>query len=294
MLNLTSSMRFSCPSPKESVLLLLLLFCLLRTSCCVAKKSWADIVVNKPQADEKVAGRQIEPVAPPSPSLVTKVPTQSHGVYHKPPPSAQLFRVHHVYDGDTLTLMDGRRVRFFGIDTPELKPIEQAFSQEAKAYTQQYCRKRKEIYLDIMSNGDGDDGSEGKVTDKYGRLLAIVWAKTENGNYQNVCEGLVAAGLATVYFTKENGSSISSPKNKHHQQYIKKKLLQIQTEARKNRVGLWKDFTDQNVVVTRYGTAYHLSTCHHLARSRNTRVVRASRALDQGLHPCRSCLADTL
>lgn len=265
-----------------SLLACLLLLSSLSWTNCDAKKSWADIAASKPQVVENKLGSITDPATT---KETTKPPARrTHGVYDSLPPTAQVFRVQHVYDGDTLTLVDQRRVRFFGIDTPELKPVQQAFSQEAKAYTKQYCRKQQDVYLDIMQR---DDGSGKKTTDKYGRLLAVVWAKTENGNYQNVCEGLVAAGLATAYFTKDN--SATKPQQ---QAAAKRNLIRIQAEARKHRVGLWKDFADRNVVVTKYGTAYHLPTCRHLARSRNTRVLAASKALDQGLHPCRSCLAD--
>lgn len=264
-----------------SLNVLILLLSILWTSSD-AKKSWADIVDNKLKGAETLPGSKTDPTTAPAPSAPSR---RQHGIYNQLPPLAQKFRVQHVYDGDTLTLVDRRRVRFFGIDTPELKPVQQAFSQEAKAYTKQYCRNQQEIYLDIVQNGDGS----GKTTDKYGRLLAVVWTKTENGNYLNVCEGLVAAGLATAYFTKEVPTGFAKKKQRH---LARKKLLQIQAEARKHRVGLWSDFVDRNVVVTKYGTAYHLPTCRHLARSRNTHVVTASKALDQGLHPCRSCLAD--
>mmetsp|Transcript_1205 Transcript_1205/g.2370 ORF Transcript_1205/g.2370 Transcript_1205/m.2370 type:complete len:154 (-) Transcript_1205:650-1111(-) len=41
--------------------------------------------------------------------------------YTKLPRGAKPYRVHHVYDGDTLTLKNGKRVRLLGIDTPETK-----------------------------------------------------------------------------------------------------------------------------------------------------------------------------
>ena len=37
------------------------------------------------------------------------------------PSGAQAVSVRNVYDGDTLTLVDERRVRLLGIDTPEIK-----------------------------------------------------------------------------------------------------------------------------------------------------------------------------
>ena len=37
-----------------------------------------------------------------------------------------------VYDGDTITLSTGERVRFLQIDTPELSPVE-CYAQEARS-----------------------------------------------------------------------------------------------------------------------------------------------------------------
>jgi len=71
--------------------------------------------------------------------------------YKTLPKNAQKFRVRNVYDGDTLTLVDERRVRLLGIDTPEMKPP-QPFSEEAKKYTKARCNKQ-EIWLLI----DGED-----------------------------------------------------------------------------------------------------------------------------------------
>ncbi|CAB9499927.1 function [Seminavis robusta] len=240
--------------------------------CSCHAKSWADIAANRHKAptllqpEEGVVTPETKTTA--DSAKISKKQTQNPCVYNCLPKGVFKARVKYVYDGDTLCLVDGRKVRFLGIDTPELKPI-QPFALEAKEYATRHCDKR-EIYL------------EGDSTDRFGRLLSVVWTKLPDGRYLNVCEGLVAAGLATVYHVSgdPNGKSPS------------KKMVSLQNEARNTPLGLWKDFVDRNVVVTKYGAAYHLPTCRHLARSRNTRVLTASKALDQGLHPCRTCLED--
>jgi micrococcal nuclease len=198
-------------------------------------------------------------------------PTSSAGIiYPELPKGAEKQTVRNVYDGDTLTLMDERRVRFLGIDTPEVKQ-QQAFAQEAKAYTKNLCDK-KDVYLEFESNGDKKD--------HYGRLLAYVWVKAEGG-YLCVNEGIVAAGLARVYLP-----------NNHAKLSHLDKMISLQNEARSAHRGLWSTFKDYDVVKTANGSAYHKRGCEHLSRSHNLTQLKVSEAVEKGLHPCRTCLAD--
>lgn len=185
------------------------------------------------------------------------------------PAGAEMFKVRNVYDGDTLTLTDERRVRFLGIDCPEVKE-KQAFSQEAKEYTKGKCHQ-KDIWVSFEPNGD--------QADHYGRLLAHVFVE-ENGGYLCVNEGIVAAGLASVY--KPNANA---------QIHNWDKLLALQSQARDAKRGLWSTFEDYTVYKTSNGAAYHKKGCEHVASSRLTEL-KASDAAKQGLHPCRTCLAD--
>lgn len=191
-------------------------------------------------------------------------------VYPSLPPGAEQHSVRNVYDGDTLTLTNERRVRFLGIDTPEVKE-KQPFAQEAKAYTKDLCHKQ-EIHLSFESSGDKED--------HYGRLLAFVWVPADGG-YLCVNEGIVAAGLARVYLPKKDA-----------QLYNFDKMLKLQKEARAAGKGLWSVFEDYDVVATANGSAFHKRSCEHLSNVRNFREMTASEAVDQGLHPCRTCLAD--
>jgi micrococcal nuclease len=251
----------------EMLTILLYIYTCLLVVClaqdCDAK-SWADTV--------SAAPRDVV-TAPTDINVVSKQKQRaSPGVHKKLPRNVKKYSVRNVYDGDTLTLVDERRVRLLGIDTPELQE-QQAYAPEAKEFTKRHCHK-KEIYLDIHG------------TDKYGRLLAIVWVPLECRNqhdalFLNVNEALVAEGLATVYMA-----------NKKERLPNLKSLLALQNTARLQKVRVWRNFVERNVVVTRYGAAYHLPTCRHLVRSHNTEILKASAAIDRGLHACRTCLAD--
>lgn len=188
------------------------------------------------------------------------------------PAGAEKYPVRNVYDGDTLTLVDERRVRFLGIDTPEIKE-NQPYAQEAKAYTKDRCHK-KDIWLTYEPGGE--------KTDHYGRLLAFVWVPADNGDgYLCINEGIIAAGFATAY--RPNSSTTF-----HNWDT----LIALQKSARDNKRGMWSSFEDYSVVATRNGAAFHVRSCEHLSNSHNLTEMKASEATDKGLHPCRTCLAD--
>ena len=135
-------------------------------------------------------------------------------------------------------------------------------------------RRKKEIFLTYDQYGDRKD--------KFGRLLAFVWAYDKfNDGYICVNEGVVAEGLATVYLPRKNAKLSNL-----------RKLIILQKEARKAKRGIWSKFVDYKVLVTPNGAAYHVAGCRHIANNRNLRSMMASAAADNGLHPRRTCLAD--
>ena len=201
----------------------------------------------------------------------------SHGsgklspVYSSLPADAEQYRVRNVYDGDTLTLVDERRVRFLGVDTPELKE-QQPFAQEAKDYSKNLCHK-KDIWISFEPGKDRED--------HYGRLLCFVWASTGDGQQQYVCvnEGLVHQGFASAY--------IPNQQSKLHNW---DKLVALQSDARSHKRGMWSAFSDDTVYKTRNGAAFHRKDCEHLSRSHNLTELKKSEAMESGLHACRTCL----
>jgi endonuclease YncB( thermonuclease family) len=205
------------------------------------------------------------------------VSTNSPCIYPSLPAGAEKIHVRNVYDGDTLTLMDERRVRFLGVDAPEIKE-QQAFAQESKDYTRQLLTgKGQEVWISFEPGQARED--------TYGRLLAFVWVRSdgnqhdkENDGYLCVNEGLVAGGYATAY--TPNASA------KMHNW---DKFVTLQNEARQRKRGLWSTFSDVVVYKTANGSAYHVKSCEHLAAIRNLTELKASDAAAQGLHPCRTC-----
>ncbi len=96
-----------------------------------------------------------------------------------PPDTA---RVTQVIDGDTITIEGGYRVRYIGIDTPEIHPELEAYGMEALEANRRLV-EGKEVRLER-------DVSE---TDKYGRLLRYVYADDIFVNAELVRQGLAEA-----------------------------------------------------------------------------------------------------
>lgn len=94
-------------------------------------------------------------------------------------------RVRHVYDGDTLTLQDGRKVRLIGVNTPELGRDEAADEPFAIAARDAL---RRALFLSGQVVGLRY-GAERQ--DHYGRTLAHVFARTG----ENLSATLLRQGL---------------------------------------------------------------------------------------------------
>ncbi len=94
----------------------------------------------------------------------------------------KLYFVTKVIDGDTIEIEGDQKVRYIGIDTPELKGSE-CFAKEARDKNKELVEgKRVRLQKDVSE------------TDRYGRLLRFVY--TENGEFVN--NKLVLEGYATA------------------------------------------------------------------------------------------------
>ncbi len=122
--------------------------------------------------------------------------------------------VQRVVDGDTVVLDTRERVRYIGMDTPELhhprKPV-QAYAREAMEFNRNLVEGRKiRLEFDVERH------------DKYGRLLAYVYL--EDGTFVNA--QLVRQGYAQL---------LTIPPNVKYVEVFRK----YQQEAREAGRGLW-------------------------------------------------------
>lgn len=96
------------------------------------------------------------------------------------------FRVASVYDGDTLTVTTGAKVRLLQIDTPELGSGE-CYSRKAATELKRLAPRGAEVSL--VADPSLDE------RDRFGRLLRYVFAGSTNINLE-----LVRIGAAAPYF----------------------------------------------------------------------------------------------
>jgi micrococcal nuclease len=93
--------------------------------------------------------------------------------------------VRRVVDGDTIELADGRRVRYIGIDTPEMVGADgepECYGPEAEA------RNRELVEGETVELGRGIENR-----DRFGRLLRYVFIDGVFVNAQLVAEGYAYA-----------------------------------------------------------------------------------------------------
>ncbi len=124
-------------------------------------------------------------------------------------PVVEQARVDYVIDGDTVTLEDGRKVRYLGIDTPE---IGEYYYEEA---TQ---RNRELVEGKVVELRPGS-----RNIDDYGRYLRYIYV---DGTF--VCAELVAQGYAKAYR--------KGPEERYSQY-----LFQLEEEAKAGNKGLWAE-----------------------------------------------------
>jgi micrococcal nuclease len=186
-----------------------------------------------------------------------------------PPPEARVVRV---IDGDTAVLEGGARVRFLGIDAPEMERDGQPaefMAHQAKDYVAGLIQG-KTVRLEY----------DREHYDRYGRLLAYLFLP--DGAMVNLA--VVRQGLARVY---------SQAPNLRHQEA----LNAAQQEAMAAGRGLWQKPLAEQQNETYYlgnknSLRLHRPNCPLAARMKPANRVRFTSLKDaysQGYSPCRSC-----
>lgn len=122
--------------------------------------------------------------------------------------SGEEVRIGRVIDGDTIEIVDGRRVRYIGIDAPE---VDDCYGIEAL-----------ERNVELVMNKEVVLVSDGEDTDDYGRLLRKVYVEGED-----VSALLVKGGYAWVDTWFASGS-------------YETQLLRFEGEAKEGDRGVWR------------------------------------------------------
>ncbi len=165
-----------------------------------------------------------------------------------------------IVDGDTIHLKDGRKVRFIGIDTPEL-----GHNGEA---SQPYGRQAYDALVQLLNNQKKIGLSYDKdKKDRYQRVLAYI--NLSDG--QSVEQILLSKGLAHSIVVPPNDQRIKCYRS-------------IETSARKADLGLWRLSENKWIKASRLskkskGLRYVNGIVLAYSESRNSIYLKLSRRL---------------
>jgi len=136
----------------------------------------------------------------------------------QPGTAREIHRVSWVYDGDTVRLKDGRRLRLIGLNAPEMgrdgQPGE-PFSNQARQRLKQLLASSDYVAAPVL-------GVE--KNDRYGRFLGHLYLPDGT----NLAAELLAEGLAVAAVVPPNLSQLDC-------------YLDAESRARAKRRGLWRE-----------------------------------------------------
>jgi endonuclease YncB( thermonuclease family) len=145
-------------------------------------------------------------------------------------PAQGSLKVAKIYDGDTVTMADGLKIRLLQIDAPELAEGE-CFAKESKAALVSLLAKKGSVTL------KADPASAS--FDRYGRALRYIFVGKLNVNLE-----MVKIGAAAPYFYQGEKGIYSAA------------MLKAAQDAKLYKVGLWKSCPGTKLIPTKAITTY--------------------------------------
>ena len=145
-------------------------------------------------------------------------------------PAQGALKVVKIYDGDTVTMADGLKIRLLQIDAPELGENE-CYADKSKATLISLLSKKGTIKL----KADPVSASY----DRYGRALRYIFVGNTNVNLE-----MVKLGAAAPYFYQGEKGKYSAA------------MLKAAENAKLYKVGLWKDCPGTKLTPTKAITTY--------------------------------------
>jgi micrococcal nuclease len=178
-----------------------------------------------------------------------------------------------VADGDTIILKNGRRVRYIGIDTPEVAHENrraEPMGQAAKAFNSELVSGRR-----IRLEKDREE------KDRYGRILAYVYR--EDGLFVNA--KLLRNGFAHVLYRFPNSARAGE-------------LLDVQREAMKQGRGIWRRINKNEHPVHAYlgnrrSKRFHVYDClqgNRMSAKNRVWLKNQWAAFWEGYAPAKGCI----
>jgi micrococcal nuclease len=179
-------------------------------------------------------------------------------------------KVAFVCDGDTVILESGERIRYLGIDAPEVaheSTRADCFGDDAKKLNRDMVL-HKQVSLEY----------DGEISDPYGRLLAYVFLP--DGRCANL--EMLRAGCACIFRSSKDFRRLEE-------------FLLVHREAIQSHRGMWGKCpvkSARSYLGNRESYVFHRPECALGKKTRTSqRFNFASRvaALEQGYRPCRHC-----
>jgi micrococcal nuclease len=186
--------------------------------------------------------------------------------------AAGMVDVKWVDDGDTILLKDGRRVRYIGINAPEVAHIEKG--QAAEPFGEAAAKQNRSLVHGQRVRLDFDREKK----DRYGRVLAYVYL--EDGTFVNL--EMIESGYAFVLFLKPNTR-------------FDRMFLKAQRRAMKAKAGIWSRWEEgrhEGVIGNKRSRRFHRANCSSAKKIHpKNRIVLSSRweAFWLGYAPAKQC-----
>ncbi len=194
----------------------------------------------------------------------------------EPPPSdkplaAGTYVVARVYDGDSLALENGAKIRLAGIDAPDAK------------YYMHYADQSRTRTKKLLEGATIRLVPAEEPLDSYKRTLAYVYLQ-QNGGEVLVNAELARLGLAYAFPYESN--------TRHADE-----IIAAQKEAQRSRRGLWNRSPEKEThYIVETGPKFsltHRPDCRKLAKSKNEKKRFDNRLEamnhNRGAPPCRHC-----
>ncbi len=177
-----------------------------------------------------------------------------------------------VNDGDTIVLTNRQRVRYIGINTPEIdyeNQKAQPFGYAARSFNKKLVLSQK-IRLEF----------DKERHDRYGRLLAYIFLADRS--FLNA--RLLQNGLAFYLYRRPNVKYNNI-------------LLKAQQDAMKSQKGLWRNWREkkETYIGNRKSRRFHLTTCLFAQNIKWENRVNFSKKWDAfgaGYAPAKKCIKE--
>jgi micrococcal nuclease len=179
-------------------------------------------------------------------------------------------KVVYVCDGDTIILETGERIRYLGIDAPEVAHE----SSRAECFGDDARKLNSEMVLHKQVSLHYDE----EMTDPHGRLLAYVLLP--DGRCANL--EILRAGCAYVFRTSREFRRLEE-------------FLLVQREAMRSLKGMWGACpvkSSRSYLANRDTYVLHRPECSLGKKVKSSQRVNFTArliALEQGYRPCRYC-----